>query len=84
MSYNLGYWNTFYKMANRFEFFNEICWPVPGERMGEIEHTLRYGEPKRTDLLLAASVLSAYRQLVSSSTRKRNYVIKMIRADKNG
>lgn len=59
--------------------FDEMTWPMPSERLDEVEHTLRYGEPSRSDLLKAASVIAAYRQMVSDPRRKRDAVVRRLR-----
>jgi len=47
--------------------------------MNELEWTLRYGNPSKQDLLLAASVIESYRQMVIDPESKRRYVIRCIR-----
>ena len=59
--------------------FNGMSWPCPCDRMDALEYTLRYGEPTKSDLLLAASVLSAYRQMVRDPVKKRQKVIAELR-----
>lgn len=51
----------------------------PGERMGEIEWQLRYGNPSRGDLLSAASVLAAYGRLVDMPERRRREILPELR-----
>lgn len=58
----------------------ETAWPAPGERMDEVEHALRYGTPTRKDLLAAASILSAYRALVTTPRRLRERVVRTLRS----
>lgn len=62
-----------------FASFDGMTWPVPGVRLDELNYTLRHGVPTRSDLLLAASVLSAYRQMVSDPVRKREVVVRRLR-----
>ena len=62
-----------------FASFDGMTWPVPGWRLDELNYTLRHGVPTRSDLLLAASVLSAYRQMVSDPVRKREFVVRHLR-----
>jgi hypothetical protein len=45
---------------------NGTVWPV---NVGDIEWRLRYGEPTRSDLLIAASVLAIYTQMTSPQSR---------------
>lgn len=66
-----------------FRNFNGMCWPVPCNRLEELEDALRY-EPKTAwlnmkDRLLAASVIAAYRDLVWSTNAKRNEVSRELR-----
>lgn len=57
----------------------EMTWPFPGKRLAEVEWALRYGEPTRSDLLVAASVISAYEALVLDPQRKRQMVVRELR-----
>lgn len=66
-----------------YRHFNGMNWPCPCERMGELEHSLRYGNPTKSDLLLAASVLSAYGQMVRDPAKKRQKVIAELRKGPN-
>jgi hypothetical protein len=59
--------------------FDNMTWPVPGERMDEAAHRLRYGGESRADILLAASVMHAYAQMVAGTSHKRNAVVRNIR-----
>lgn len=63
-----------------FANFDDMCWPQPGEELSAIEWRLRYAQPSKEDLLMAASVISAYSGLVIRKTQKqRNYVCKKLR-----
>jgi propanediol dehydratase small subunit len=59
--------------------FDEMTWPLPGDRMREVEHALRYGTPTREELLAAASVMQAYAQMVHDPRTKREHVIRTLR-----
>jgi hypothetical protein len=61
--------------------FDEMCWPVPGERAGEVEWRLRYAPEalSRSDHLLAASIINAYRQMVGDPKTKRQSVVRQLR-----
>lgn len=59
--------------------FDEMSWPYPGVRIGNIEYALRYGTPDKTDLLIAASVIHAYSSLIHKSIKDRNKIIKQLR-----
>ena len=54
-------------------------WPQPGERISEIGWKLRYGEPTRSELLVAASVLDAYRALIYAPVRRRMLLVRDLR-----
>ena len=62
-----------------FRHFDDMCWPCPCDKMNRLEHTLRYGEPTKEDLVSAASVLSAYVQMVLDPAKKRRKVIAELR-----
>jgi len=57
----------------------DMTWPMPGHRMDEIEWLLRYGQPTHMDQMGAASIIAAYRQMVSDTQAKRNMVISALR-----
>ena len=63
-----------------YTHFEGMCWPVPGERMNEIERTMRHSTPSRTDCLVAASIISAYRQMVGDSEKQRRFNLRHIRS----
>lgn len=67
--------------SGAYASFDEMCWPVPGERAGEVEWCLRYAPDRlsRSDQLLAASIISAYRQMVGDPQTKRRAVIRQLR-----
>jgi hypothetical protein len=66
-------------MATSWARFDGMTWPVPGERLDEVEHTLRYGTPSRSDLLQAASVIAAYSQMLRDPRRHREHVVRNVR-----
>ncbi len=47
----------------------DSTWPLPDERLGEVEWQLRYGEPTTGDRMVAASVLAAYREIICGNRR---------------
>ena len=59
-------------------YFDEMCWPTPGERLNEIEWQLRYGDPAEIRLS-AARIVAAYRRLVEMPERRRRYIIRELR-----
>jgi len=59
---------------------DRTVWPVPGEEMSELEHKLRHsGNIRTSDLLAAASIISAYRQLLTTTGDRRAEVVRMIK-----
>lgn len=73
------------KIGDAFVVIDDMTWPFPGERLSEVEWSLRYGKPTDRDLCMAASVMGAYNQMVMRDTaKKRNYVIREIREVYNG
>lgn len=55
-------------------------WPSIGQRLSDLEWTLRYGVPTRSDLLHAASILNAYRALVLQKAGDRAVIIQELRS----
>lgn len=69
----------------RVQMSNGSSWPRPAletdERYG-VGHTLRYGNPSRTDLLEAAAIIDAYGALIAETTREqRDLVCREMRAE---
>ena len=62
-----------------FLSFDGMCWPTAGVACADLEWVLRYGEPTKQELLCAASVLAAYRQMVYDGREKRQRVIHMLK-----
>lgn len=58
--------------------FDRMTWPNPHDPQ-RVEWTLRYGTPDRAQLLAAASMIAAYKQLVFDSQRARNEKISALR-----
>lgn len=59
-------------------------WPCPGVRMDDLEWRLRYlqlGELTREDALLAASVVSAYRELIMVTGDRRSKVVSQLKRE---
>lgn len=59
--------------------FDTMAWPLPDEAMSDIEWRLRHGAPSKADIMAAASVISAYRQMVFDPETKRRGVIRQLR-----
>lgn len=61
--------------------FDQMCWPRAGDYLNELDWRLRYGtEVSRSDALMAASIISAYRALVWSTAKKRARVVLNLRS----
>lgn len=66
---------------------HETCWPAIDESLSELEWRLRYARPDEigvtpltaAERVAAASVLSAYRELVNASEPWRRVVIRALR-----
>lgn len=60
--------------------FGEMNWPLPGTHTDPaLEWKLRYGTPSRSDLLVAASIVAAYEELIDCPETKRRYVVRELR-----
>ena len=64
--------------AASFLCFDGMVWPNPNDP-NEVQWRLRYGKPTREDILFAASVMSAYSQLVADPQRRRNEKVRGLR-----
>ena len=54
----------------------DMSWPYPNDGL---EWELRYGKPTLSGFLEAASIISAYRQMIFDPQKKRQMVIREIR-----
>lgn len=61
-----------------FKVFNEMTWPDP-HTVGEIEWILRYGEPTKSNLMVAASIVGGYKDLIFKPQKARDKIIKELR-----
>lgn len=62
--------------------FDTMTWPLPMDNPdGGLEWRLRYANPEQLvkDRYLAASVVSAYRELLTCPVKQRNKVIAILR-----
>lgn len=59
--------------------FDGMVWPIPSDRVARVEWALRHGTPTRLDLMLAAEVIAAYRQMVNDPRSKREHVVRTLR-----
>jgi hypothetical protein len=61
-----------------FVHFDGMVWPIPGSRLRDLEHALRYTRKDycfgMEDRLLAASVINAYIELVWKTQKRRNQI----------
>lgn len=57
---------------------NKTVWPNPNDPT-EVQDRLRYGNPSQSDLLIAASVMRAYRELVALPSRRRSEIVRDLR-----
>lgn len=58
-------------------------WPNPTDP-NEVQWRLRYGTPTKSDLLVAASMMSAYRELAGQTHKRRSTVVRLLRAALGG
>lgn len=65
--------------APTYLHFDGMAWPDPADPR-EVEWTLRYGTPTREQVLVAASFIAAYKQLVADPQRARNDNVRRLRA----
>lgn len=61
-----------------FVHFDGMTWPNPMDPT-EIEWRLRYGHPTREDILMAATFMAAYKELVFNTQERRNAKVRGIR-----
>lgn len=59
----------------------EMVWPCPGRELDDVEYSLRHGTPTRSQLMVAASVMAAYRQMILDTAKKRAYVVRSLRVE---
>jgi hypothetical protein len=61
-----------------FVHFDRMAWPIPGGRLRDLEHTLRYARKDycfdMQERLLLAAVANAYIQLVWQTQKRRNEI----------
>lgn len=70
-------------MSNYYRHFNGMCWPVPSSDMAELAWRAVHSTPSKTDLLVMASVITAYHELVTLPATKRNSIISELRKGMN-
>lgn len=67
------------RKSKYYKHFDGMCWPTPSGDVRDLQRRLVYGEPVRSDLLVANSVISAYAQLISLPRRERDKIIRELR-----
>jgi len=60
--------------------FDGMSWPLPDR---DLVWVIAHGKPTKENLLQAASILSAYWQMIFDPVKKRQNVIRKIRAHLN-
>lgn len=69
--------------VSAFRHFDGMCWPVPGERLGDCAHALVWDNAASKGMkevqLVGASVIEAYAELIRLPERKRNAIIRELR-----
>lgn len=68
------------KTTNHYANFDGMTWPRISAGIGDIEWALRYGEPTREEVLVAASVLNAYRALIKLGRVEREAIVRVLRS----
>lgn len=61
------------------------CWPCPGEAMNELDWRLRHDNERltRNDQVMAASIISAYRELIALPRVRREVIVRELRLGPN-
>jgi len=55
--------------------FDDQTWPVKSKALSDIEWRIRYGHYDKSDIMVAASVISAYQELLTMNKDDREKVI---------
>lgn len=63
---------------NSYLVFDGMTWPNPTDPK-DVAWRLTYGEPSRSDILVATSFMRAYAHLIELPTRERNQRVTQIR-----
>lgn len=71
-------------MSDLYTGIDDMTWPNIGERSGELEWMARYANPDREELVGMASIISAYRELLTCSAKKREMIVKELRKARGG
>lgn len=72
---------TFEHIGRSSVAFSEMAWPRAGNYGGDVEWRLRHAREHVTpsDMVVAASIIAAYRNLVHCPERKRRLVVRALR-----
>lgn len=63
-----------------YRHFDGMCWPVPGKCLNELEWATRYASSlTMSERMVAASVMSAFTELIRLPQRQRNKIIAELR-----
>ena len=63
-----------------YKSFDGMCWPVPDEQMSDLQWRLRYKQDLAIeDRMRAASIVSAYSDLIRRNQKQRNYIVEKIK-----
>lgn len=68
--------------AAPYRHFDGMCWPAPCERLSDCAWSLAHAvafEEMRSQLLVAASVITAYQELIRLPERQRNAIVRELR-----
>ena len=63
------------------ERIDNRTWPNAGKEMADIECVMRYSENRN---VYAASIIRAYRELLTCTPKKREYVVRELRKRREG
>ena len=60
-----------------------MTWPCPGVELSGVEWRIRHSTPSRSDMMVAASVMAAYRQMIEDPAHKRQMIVRELRQGPN-
>lgn len=66
-------------IATATAHWDGTSWPRAGDPASELSWRLRYAEPTRGDILSAAGIVSAYRDLIWKTGRQREDIVRQLR-----
>jgi hypothetical protein len=65
--------------AGIYASFEDMCWTIPSERMGEIAHKAIYGTPTKQELRALAGMFTCYHHILTMPARLREKRVKQLR-----